>query len=140
MVLRLMLLSLLAISASAAETNYVYVSGSRPLAHAKTCEYDVEKDTVVLGASKFGGIDWSTIRIVSTISPIPSVFTNISQVTVLEVVLPITTDEKRNWERLADAKLRAIITGLVKTINLRLPSAQKITAAELKTAIKEELP
>lgn len=38
-----------------------------------------------------------------------------------------------------DVKLKAIIRALVKTINVRLPSGQKITAAELKAAIKEEL-
>ena len=40
-----------------------------------------------------------------------------------------------NWTE----RERAIIRALVKTINIRLPAGQKITAVELKQAIKEEL-
>jgi len=35
--------------------------------------------------------------------------------------------------------LKAIIAALIKTINIRLPSGQKITKAEMVTAIKGEL-
>lgn len=36
-------------------------------------------------------------------------------------------------------RVKAIVKALVKTVNLRLPADKKITAAELKQAIKEEL-
>jgi hypothetical protein len=36
-------------------------------------------------------------------------------------------------------RLKVVIRALVKTINLRLPVGQKITEAELKAAIREEL-
>ncbi len=36
-------------------------------------------------------------------------------------------------------EVKNVLRALVKTINLRLPSGQKITEAELKAAIKEEL-
>lgn len=35
--------------------------------------------------------------------------------------------------------LRSVLRALVKIVNVRLPAAQKITAAELKQAIKDEL-
>ena len=35
--------------------------------------------------------------------------------------------------------IKAIIAALIKTINIRLPAGQKITAAEVKTAIRGEL-
>lgn len=137
-ILAVLCLSLVAMTASA-ETNYVYVSGDNPMVVGTSCSYDVEKDSVTIGTSVMGGIDWSVVKVVSTTSPIPVPFTNINQIVILETVLPITTDEKKNWERLADKKLKAIITGLVKTINLRLPAGNKITAEELKQAIKDEL-
>ena len=36
-------------------------------------------------------------------------------------------------------QLKCVIRALVKTINLRLPAGQKITEAEMKTAIKAEV-
>lgn len=36
-------------------------------------------------------------------------------------------------------RLKVVLRALVRVINLRLPAAQRITAEELKAAIKEEL-
>lgn len=47
-------------------------------------------------------------------------------------------DEKATVD-LYDERLKAVVKALVKCINLRLPADKRITADELKAAIKEEL-
>ena len=62
--------------------------------------------------------------------------TNIAQLASFTPVLP--KDFLADVDQM-DAKLKAVVRALVRVINLRLPAAQKITADELKAAIKEEL-
>lgn len=62
--------------------------------------------------------------------------TNIAQLASFTPVTP--KDFLAEIDQMED-KLKAVVLALVKTINLRLPAGQKITAEELKAAIKEEL-
>lgn len=133
----LFILLLMAVSAKA-ETNFVYVIDSTPLEHGTNYSYNVERDMVQIDGNTFSGIDWSRIRVVGTTDVIPEVFTNINQV-AYQVILPMSADDKKNWKNPVDKKTIAIVTGLVKTINLRLPAGSKITEAELLQAIKDEL-
>lgn len=48
-------------------------------------------------------------------------------------------DKKDSIQELGDAGLKEVMTALIKVINIRLPSKQKITKKEFINAIKEEI-
>jgi len=52
---------------------------------------------------------------------------------------PTTFPDPSDYDLWQDDRMKATIKALIKVINLRLPAGQKITAAELKQAIKDKL-
>lgn len=80
-----------------------------------------------------GRLDWK-------ISPHPTK----AQLVALEpVAIAWQTNQlaevESNLDEVSPKVLKAMVKGLIKVINVRLPAGSKITAAELKAAIKENL-
>jgi hypothetical protein len=63
-------------------------------------------------------------------------YSNISQLVLVPLEPKDLKADIENWDK---EELKAVVKALVKVINLRFPAGQKITAAELKAAIKAEL-
>lgn len=64
-------------------------------------------------------------------------YTNVSQL----VLVPIAPkDLKANMEIISPEVLKAVVAGIVKAHNAKCPAAERITAAEVRQAIKDELP
>lgn len=102
-------------------------------------DYNVGRDSVQVGEFNMIGIDWSQVRVVSTTSKIPAVFTNINQIVILETVLPLSKEQKEDWTRRASPETIAIVEGVVAAINAKLGKAAEIKPEELKAAIGAKL-
>jgi len=87
------------------------------------------------GLTPFFSADRSRLSIIVTKDQYDAGYTNLSPSVVSNAV---DIADGKEADMTDDARLKAIIEGLVICINKRIPS-DKITAAELKAAIKERL-
>lgn len=96
-------------------------------------QYEIPSSRLVPGGFMLGT---NLCGILSTTND-PTGKTNIVQLADKTILDP--ADVSNDPENNPNLQLKRVLRALVKTINQRLPAGQKITAAELRQAIKEEL-
>jgi hypothetical protein len=123
-----------------AKTNYVYYSIDKNLPQIVTnsYSYSIDQDSVSMGNLLLSGINWSLIRVDSFTNDIPRPFTNVNQVTRINV-LPLTLDDKMDYNRWPDRE-RRILSVIVEEINILRVAAGLAprTKAQVVQALKAE--
>lgn len=102
-------------------------------------QYEIKKRDLTPDGNGFYFMGPNVLGLLYTTNA-PAGLTNIVQLTDKKVINP--ADQAADYTQgqgATEIPLKVILTALVKVINLRLPAGNKITAAELKEAIKEEL-
>jgi hypothetical protein len=133
----LLFLLLSASTAIAAPDLVVYVKSTGAIVSYDKDREIPAKDLTPDGLGFYGSFTGTNILGILSTTNAPAGLTNIVQLANKTILEPanVSNDPENNPK----LELKRIVRALVKTINLRLPAGQKLTADELKAAIKAEM-